>query len=675
MAKQFDNFWRPAYESSSAFIWLAGSITVFIVGKVSSDGFRFLAALAIPMLAIAAWRLYQSIQLWKRQAKLVTHDQLFMSLDEVIKKHDTANDSIWLGEGFDWEPKHTQQIESWTVLNKGDYDPPNWFKSLYLKSFCTPPADVHGLPLFHGVGTYDTKPNDIYLSRQVARGHIGIPGTTGAGKGVCMSVQVVGSITLGHAVYIIDPKYDERMRDIAFATCLRLGKPHAFHYFCPMDPENSVRLDLLSNYTDASQLATRIAELVKGTGEGEVFKAFAHSACHGIINALKATGQRPTLIKIRRYLELGTDNLLLSLAEQLFDANRELCAGWRAMVDQYERNISQQQRKPDNIRAAAHAEYYKRHVAPKRPDPVLDTIIRQFEHNKDHFRKTIASLLPVLEVLTSGELRSLLSPDLDDPFDDRKVVNLAEIVAKGEVLYMALPSLADSMAGSAIGSFILSDMVGVVATQYYYNQDRLRPVDAYCDEATEIINEAAIRMANKSRGADFSMTFAFQTNNDVIVRMANEAGAKMLLGNLNTTLALRTLDDDTALFLEAKFLLTKTGSLEDSASISTTSTDEHQDWAGGHTTRLAYTETPKVRAPWFALLPNAESFAALGDGRHVKLRTPLITVPDELKYDPRKYSFTVRLSMESPSHSNASLNDAIESTIRYVAPDSSVSTA
>ncbi len=57
--------------------------------------------------------------------------------------------------------------------------------------------------------------------------------------------------------------------------------------------------------------------------------------------------------------------------------------------------------------------YYEHHVAQTQRNKVVDAV-RTIWNNREHYQKITANLLPVLSMLTSGDLGRSLSPD---PFD------------------------------------------------------------------------------------------------------------------------------------------------------------------------------------------------------------------------------------------------------------------
>ncbi len=53
-------------------------------------------------------------------------------------------------------------------------------------------------------------------------------------------------------------------------------------------------------------------------------------------------------------------------------------------------------------------------------DPVLDGLRSAVRYDKTYFDKIVASLLPLLEKLTTGRMAELISPDYSDLDDPRR---------------------------------------------------------------------------------------------------------------------------------------------------------------------------------------------------------------------------------------------------------------
>ncbi|KAG0283383.1 hypothetical protein BGZ97_008569, partial [Linnemannia gamsii] len=177
-------------------------------------------------------------------------------------------------------------------------------------------------------------------------------------------------------------------------------------------------------------------------------------------------------------------------------------------------------------------------IQPEYPNSDLEGLLSMFQHDQTHFSKMVASLLPIMSMLTSGDLGKMLSPDPDDLDDTRPITNTAKIVNNVQVAYIGLDSLTDSIVGSAIGSVFLSDLTAVAGDRYNYGVNN-RPVNIFIDEAAEVINEPFIQLLNKGRGAKLRLFVATQTIADFSARIGSKDKALKILGNLNNLFALR----------------------------------------------------------------------------------------------------------------------------------------
>jgi len=311
----------------------------------------------------------------------------------------------------------------------------------------------------------------------------------------------------------------------------RAPTPERFVYFHPAFPEHSARLDPLRNFNRSSEVASRIATVIPGESASDPFKAFGQKSLDNIVQGLFALEQRPTLMKLRRSLEGGPGVLVANALERYGDQVLE--PGWR--------NRAGLKGKDTESRAAALVRFYRESLQASHPNLDLEGLISMFEHDRAHFGKMVASLLPIMNMLTSGTLGPLLSPDPSDVDDKRPITDSARIIHNAQVAYLGLDSLSDGLVGNAIGSILLADLASVAGDRYNYGVDN-RPVNIFIDEAAEVINDPCIQLLNKGRGAKFRLFIATQTFADFSARTGSEAKARQILGNVNNLIALRVMD-------------------------------------------------------------------------------------------------------------------------------------
>jgi conjugal transfer pilus assembly protein TraD len=276
-------------------------------------------------------------------------------------------------------------------------------------------------------------------------------------------------------------------------------------------------------------------------------------------------------------------------------------------------------------RAAGLVRYYRESVRARHPSTVVDGVANLFEHERVHFSKMIASLMPILNMLTSADLGPLLSPDAADTRDPRRLTSMAECIDRAQVVYLGLDSLSDTMVGSAIGSILVADLAAVAGDRYNYGVS-LKPVNVFIDEAAEVVNDPFIQLLNKGRGAGLRLTVATQTFADFAARTGSEAKARQVLGNINSLIALRVLDAETQQYVTDSLPKTRLRSVMLTQG-STTSSHNPLLYTGNVGERLGEEEGDLFPAALLGQLPNLHYLARLAGGRVVKGRLPILGRP------------------------------------------------
>ena len=156
-----------------------------------------------------------------------------------------------------------------------------------------------GQAWIQGVGDAET---DIFQPISHTEGHTLIIGTTGSGKTRCFDLLITQAILRNETVFIIDPKGDRDLRDKARRACEMLGRGDKFLSFHPAFPQESVRINLLANWTRPSEIADRIASLIPSESDSDPFKNFAFGALNAVCNGLCNVYRSPTLKNLKHYL-------------------------------------------------------------------------------------------------------------------------------------------------------------------------------------------------------------------------------------------------------------------------------------------------------------------------------------------------------------------------------------
>ena len=532
---------------------------------------------------------------------------------------------LWLGLGFLWTPVHAQRLfELSTIAPETLFVSPFVKKLVGVREKGLGPGDT-GSPVLHGVGDDE---GDLFRPLSSLGGGTAIVGTTQAGKGVMLTNLVRQAILRGDPVVVIDPKSSKRLRNAVFAACRAAGraKPREFH---PAFPDRGIRFDPFGSFARATELATRVKAVMPADTSG-AFSSFAWQAVLVVVEGLLFVDRRPSLRRLADTIESGIDALLDEcLTKHLTDFGPE---DWPARVRAKLDEVEEQgfRRGERNLELSAKALFWEETVKPKHPEPVLNRLIDTYRHDREHFAKITASLMPVLAMLTAGSLAKSLSPDREDPDDPRDVETLEGIIGAGGVFYVGLDALPDSTVASALGSILLADLTALAGARY--NEERsgasVGRISLFVDEVFNVINEPLIELLNKGMEAGVHVTVAMQTIPDLTDRLGSEAKARMALGNLNNLIALRTKDRATQDFVAETF--GKTTLWQTEVGI-TTGAAAHvkPNFSASVTKRMSGMRDDIVPRDWLGRLPNLEFFASLSGGKLYKGRIPILIDTDE----------------------------------------------
>ena len=629
--------WREAYEGGAAVYWggaVIANLGLAIWSDLPSAPFKLMAFVSG---AFCVKRLTEAWTIWNRKLALLGKTLEFIDavkLKEQMDKKRVKNPKtglfeykeVWLGWGFSWKREHSQALYDFKFLEILDFMPPKWFCDLYGKVFDVATKEDLGAPWIHGV---EPKEEELYLPVQFFNGHTLICGVTGAGKTRLFDLLVMQAVLRGDTVIVIDPKGDKEMRErteyACKIACELSGRVNSFRFFHPAFTAQSVRIDPLKNFGNITELASRVSALIPSESGSDAFKSFGFRVLNAIAEWLVETGVSPTLKRLKKYIEGGPEsllenNLVLHLSNNI--------ANWVSRADVYIQRAKDGSYKSPSPQATHRllglVAFYQLEATKESNSETVDKLINMFQHSREHFGKMIANLLPVLDMLCSGELGKLMSPDPDDLSDDREILDSQQIIAGNGVVYMGLNSLSDSTVASAIGSIMLADLAATAGAIYNYQTDKKR-VCIFVDEASEVVNDPFIQILNKGRGAGFQTTVATQTIADFYTRLGSQDKGSMVLGNFNNYIAQRITDRVTQEFIMEKFGEVYIESIEHSIGSSGKSDDNGSDFSANEGAKLKKELLPKIPVDIFGQIPNLQYFGLLVDGRLVKGRLPIVT--------------------------------------------------
>lgn len=533
-----------------------------------------------------------SLRAVRMNAHLKRQEIKRLSLVELQSLGATQPCQRYLGDGFDWQPQHAQWAHELMASDGPDR-----------AQGC---AWVHQLARRHKA---------LYQPLGETKGHTLIVGTTGAGKSRTFDLLIAQAISRGEAVIIVDPKGDPDLRCSARRMLSALGRESDLVIFHPALPKESVRLDPLRNFNRPSELSSRIATAIPSTNPSDPFKAFGQRALDQIIQGLLFIRTRPTLKEIRRILEGGPERLMLKVLEHhLKDV---LGSAWKARIPQGTRGRN------SSSQVTSLASYYREQIATRHPAMAVEGMLALYEHDRNHFGKMVASLLPVMNLLTTGVLEDLLSPNPLDRDDHRPITDLGRVIERRQVAYLGLDALSDGPAAAMIGSLLLSDLTAVAGERYNAGNSE-SPVHVFIDEAAEVINEPCIQLLNKGRGAGIRMTIATQTLADFSARMGSNARALQILGNVNNLIALRVTDADTQRYVTQNLPRFRRRTILRTLGNATLGPEPHQ-FSGNLGERLIEEDADLFPPALLGQLPDLHYLGKLAGGRIIKGRIPLLT--------------------------------------------------
>nr|WP_297383319.1 conjugative transfer system coupling protein TraD [uncultured Roseateles sp.] len=619
LVRRYEMPWRRAYEAYAGVGWLVTGLYFAAAAGARALPVTMAIFLASASMLIAVGRLAQALSVLKLRSSLSGRSMQVIGPNELSRLSDDPT-QIFLGYGFEWKPHHAQRLYE---LAKVDYRalvvPRRLQKLLGHGGTAQPDAEI-GLPYIHGVEPVE---HALHRPLQNFEGGTLLVGTTQSGKGVALACLITQAVRRGDVVVVIDPKNSRRLKQVIERACRDYREPDTFLEFHPAFPERGVRLDFTFNWQKPTEIASRIQSIMPPDTAG-AFSAFGWDAVNVVVQGLVELEERPNLAKLTKYIEGGIEPVLEASLRRFYE--RLLGPGWqeqaemRKLVSDAHRGNMKRPSEAATADLMAFVAYYEHHISQHQRTKVLEAQVRTFRHNREHYQKITANLLPVLSMLTSGDLGRSLSPDPFDADDERPIMNFEKIERGNHVLYMCLDSLPDPSVASAIGALALADQAARAGMRY--NLGTYKRISLFVDEASNVINLPLIEILNKGAEGGIFATLAMQTLADLAKRLGSEDAARMALGNLNNLIALRTKDRPTQDFVVETFGRTAIHTVRVGLSHGA---DAHLgDFSSSYSTQLAESFEEVVPADVLGKLPNLQYFASVSGGRILKGRFAIL---------------------------------------------------
>ncbi|ECU9386500.1 conjugative coupling factor TraD, PFGI-1 class, partial [Salmonella enterica subsp. enterica serovar Newport] len=253
--------------------------------------------------------------------------------------------------------------------------------------------------------------------------------------------------------------------------------------------------------------------------------------------------------------------------------------------------------------------------------------------DKTYFDKIVASLLPLLEKLTTGKTAQLLAPSYSDLDDPRPIFDWQQIIRKRGVVYVGLDALSDTEVASAVGNSMFADLVSIAGYIYKFGvNDGLPgsdnpakiPVNLHCDEFNELMGDEFIPLINKGGGAGIQVTAYTQTLSDIEARTGSHAKAGQVIGNFNNLIMLRVRETATAELLTGQLheVDIRTSTVM-SGVTDTSNPDSGSDFTSNTMEHVSSVSVPLIDPAALIQLPKGQAYALLEGGQLWKVRMPL----------------------------------------------------
>jgi conjugal transfer pilus assembly protein TraD len=615
------NHFRPIFEVRAATFWLVAMAILPFSGMPYWWAFVLVALLALLLRSTQVWRALKFRMAISTKWLTTLDVQKLLSIQQRMR---TEVNSMYLGIGYEWTQKHCQIAHDIMRMPSTDIPGmPKWLSKTRtgrkledaIESIFAPKDSIRdrmpqGSSWLHGL---EPKKGLVPFHYKAMGGHTLVGGTTGAGKTRTYEVISTQVIHLGDVLIIVDPKNDAEWKRRVEKECKRAGRK--FLYFNQAKPSESIRLNPIENWSQPSEIPGRIAQLME---EGP-FRDFAFLFIDRAVKGELYIGDKPTLRSILKYAQSGITTLLDKALDRYFRLNG--LEDWEAQVATELTKLGQ---KPGASRVDGMvALYNSRFAVFDKGHETIDGLIATHVHDREHYMRIIASALPLLQMLATGETGLMLAPKVDDFEDEREVWDIDKIIKQKAVLYMGLDSLSNSIVQKAIASMILADVAAVCGSIYNF-YDAPPEVVLIIDEIAEAINEQVIQVLNKGRGAGFKAFVAFQARADLEARLGNAAKMLQVLGNLNNQIVLRLEDSDTAKWFSEKVGETAIRNLVTSSSTSTGSEAHIGEFTGGVSRSLQLEKVPLIPTDLIHRLPNLQYFMRISGGAVYQGRIPIL---------------------------------------------------
>ncbi len=599
---------RPPVELTAAVVFIAVA-TVFIIfpKQLNLSWIQGIVLSAICVM-LGSRRILQTLRLW-RYRRLLTNRKPYV-IKEIPNDQKLISKGLFIGRGFQWSQPHVQRLKE--------------TRTPAALKYLGKAGDQGGDPVLHGVGLLEGE-QEVWLPLPERFGHLLMLGATRVGKTCEAGVLIGQDIHRGDAVIVMDPKGDLDLLRRVYHEAEKSGKLAKLRIFHLRYPSVSEHYNPIASYDSPDDIATRITEQLPSKGSSEAFKQFAWRFLNTIICALDALGETPNYRIIYKHVT-DIEPLFNAYHDKLFTQHAQ-GDYWRVDVEtRVRRKLKQDKAKQPRrrIETLARIEY-------REEMRIEDDLASEIQHIMDYdpvyYDKLIASLLPLLNKLKSARTSAILVPAEDAR--EENTISWDEAIAKKQIVYVGLNSLANPAIARAVGNAMFADLASSAGKLYAAIEGSSAPKHRICihvDEFNDIVGPHLHPMLSKAGGAGVQITAYTQTLADIEASLdGDRAAAARLVGNFNSLIMLRVRTLDTARNLVEQMPNYDVTDLAESSSVADSSqTESPVSFTSSLSARVAVRSVHGIEATDLMRLPKGEAFALLGGGSIWKLRFPLI---------------------------------------------------
>ena len=650
MSTEMEVLLRPPVE-----IW-SGSVSVSAASLclmtpdtlMMSPSVAYTSALVLASLGVL--RMQQGARILKYQRNLKRLPRYEMTTNDIP----TYKNYLFLGKGFKWGQVHTQRLkDTLSPAARKFVEPSRMYNAARefersiegtlfegigkltqidsaLNPF-RPLPPVGGKPAIHAV-----EPNevDVLLPCSERVGHTLVLGTTRVGKTRLAEILIEQDIRRNEGpVIVFDPKSDADLLTRMYMSAKDMGREDDFYCFHLGFPEISAKYNGVGNFSRITEVAGRISGQLSSEGNSAAFKEFAWRFVNIVARTLVALGVRPDYNNILRHV---TD------IEPLFEEYMEFwipknCKGtaWIEEMNALTKQAEEQYKKNPrfNKHSSPKIEALRKFLESRKvSDPVVLGLLSALRYDRTYFDKIVASLLPLLEKLTTGKIAELVAPDYLDVNDERPIFDWTQIIRKKGIVYIGLDAMSDMEVASAVGNSMFADLVSTSGQIYKHGfehgmldgKDNVMPkVCLHCDEFEGLMGDEFLPMVNKSGGSGMQVTAYTQARGDIEARMGSSAKARQIEGNFNNLIMLRVKEPDTAELLTSQLPEVEISQIMSVSSASDSAdTESSVDFTSNTQDRTTTLRVPMLETSHITGLPKGQAFCLLDGGHLWKVRIP-----------------------------------------------------